>query len=395
METTLAVNPGSSSRKYALYCDGRLALEIHFEDTDNGYQMSSQESGSQQIFESISKDDFADSFKKMADLVDKYLFKIAAGTLQIIAIRVVAPGTFFQKHQGVTGDYLAELKKCETSAPIHIPAILREVTAAGTYFKQAKIIATSDSFFHSEMPDKAREYSIAAEDTQAHDMYKFGYHGLSVASVVRRIHAVIGQDPDRMIVCHVGNGVSVTAVKKGKSVDTTMGFSPTSGLLMGSRAGDIDATALLELMRVKHWRPKDAELYINTRCGLTGIAGESDIRRLLDRRSKNDVAATKAIAQFAYSIQKAIAAQTVALGGVDVLVLTATAVTRSAELRSFILTGLEYLGVKVSADRNDLLVGKDGVISVRNSAVKVVVMKTDEMGEMAQIAHHINLATTE
>ena len=207
-----------------------------------------------------------------------------------------------------------------------------------------------------------------------------------MASVVRRIHSVIGIDPERMIVCHIGSGTSVTAVKNGKSVETSMGFSPTSGLPMSSRAGDLDAAALLELMRLKHWRPRDAEVYINTNGGLAGLSGESDIRRLLDRRVQKDKKAILALDKFSYSIQKEIAAQTVSLGGVDALVLTATAAVRSNELRSLVMSRLGHLGMQISEDRNSALVGKDGVISVRNSPVKVVVMRTDEMGEMAQVA---------
>jgi acetate kinase len=126
-------------------------------------------------------------------------------------------------------------------------------------------------------------------------------------------------------------------------------------------------------------------MYINTNGGLAGMAGEGDIRRLLDRRAQNDAVASHALDVFAYNIQKAIAAQSVALGGLDVIVLTATAATRSSELRSLVLDGLSHLGVQVSKDRNDMLVSKDGVISVRNSAVKVVVIRTDEMGEMSYV----------
>jgi acetate kinase len=168
-----------------------------------------------------------------------------------------------------------------------------------------------------------------------------------------------------------------------------MGFSPMSGLPMGSRAGDVDASALLELMRAKHLRPKDVEMYLNTRGGLSGIANEPDLRKLLDRRSQNDEAAVEALDIFTYAIQKSIAAQTVALGGLDVLVFTATAGTRSSEIRCMVLKGLEHLSIKINKDRNEMLVGKDGVISARNSAVKVVVMRTDEMGEMCHMASQV------
>ncbi len=392
MATTLVVNPGSSSRKYALYRSGQPVLDIRFENTNNGFEMCSQTSGTQQICEAIKETEFSDAFARVVDAVDSYLFREERGKkLDAVVIRVVAPGTFFQRHAIIDDSYVAELKRRENTAPLHIPIIMREVESARRHFKLVKIIAASDSAFHSELPPIAREYSIATEDANQFDIHRFGYHGLSVASIVRRIHALIGQDPEKLIVCHIGSGTSVTAVKNGKSVETTMGFSPSSGLPMGSRAGDIDAAALLELIRVKHWRPIDAEMYINTNGGLTGMAQESDIRRLLDRRAQNDATARHALDVFAYNIQKAIAAQTVALGGLDVIVLTATAAIRSSELRSIILQGLSHLGVQVSKDRNDLLVGKDGVISVRNSPVKVVVMRTDEMGEMAQVAERMAL----
>ncbi len=389
MGATLVVNPGSSSRKYSLYCDGTLALELRFEDTKTGFEVCTLISGTKQACESLEEDDFFDSFGRVYDEVDKFLFREKQGRLDSIAIRVVAPGTYFQEHAVITDEYMQKLKEAETVAPLHIPTIIKEINNAKKYFKGTKLIAASDSAFHRDMPGRAREYSISADDAKENDIHRFGYHGLSVASIVRRIHSIIGVDPERMIVCHIGSGVSVTAVEKGKSVDTTMGFSPASGLPMSSRAGDLDSVALLELIRIKHWRPRDAETYINTSGGLVGISGESDIRRLLDKRSKNDEMATLALDKLSYSLQKAIASMAVALEGVDVLVFTATAAVRSSELRGMVMSRLEHLGMFVSSDRNDLHVGKDGVISLRNSPVKVVVMRTDEMGEMAQIAYQM------
>lgn len=388
MGTTLVVNPGSSSRKYTLYSDGKSVLKLHFERTNTGFEMCSQVSGTQQICESIKEVEFSKAFGKVAESVKAYLTHESDGKrLDKVVVRVVSPGTAFQKHSKVDEDYIHALRKMEPVAPLHLPTILSEIQKIKEHFPEVCLIAASDSAFHSKMPPRAREYSIDTEDIKQFDIHRFGYHGLSVSSIVRRIHSIIGLEPERMIVCHVGSGTSVTAVKNGVSVETTMGFSPSTGLPMGSRAGDIDAAALIELMRVKNLRPAEANMYINTSGGLSGIAKDSDIRRLLDRRSQNDATATQALDIFAYNIQKAIAAQTIALGGLEVLVLTATAAIRSSELRHIILRDLSHLGIKISSDRNDLLVGKDGVISVRNSQVKVVVMRTDEMGEMAHIAN--------
>ncbi len=393
MATTLVVNPGSSSRKYALYQDGQLIIELQFEDTHAGFEFCEKTIKTQQICESITQSDFANAFEKVAEEVERHLFHIGTPQrLDAVSIRVVAPGSYFQQHRLIDEQYLVELKKREVSAPLHVPVMLREIKEIKKHFPHTALVGASDSAFHCQMPSRAREYSIAREDIEQFDVHRFGYHGLSVASVVRRIHAVIGRDPDRMVVCHVGNGTSVTAVKQGQGVETSMGFAPGSGLPMGSRAGEIDTAALLELMRIKHWRPSEAEMYINSSGGLAGMSGDSDIRRLLDRRAKHDDVASHALDVFAYHIQKEIAAQTVALGGLDVLVLTATASVRSAELRKLILAGLAHLGIQLSDDRNDLHVGKDGVISVRNSPVKVVVMRTDEMGEMAYIAEQLTVS---
>ena len=348
-------------------------------------------SGTRHDCESVTESDFKSSSSYVAEAVESYLENETEQTkLDCIVVRVVAPGTYFQRHAEIDKEYLKQLEKSALSAPLHTPAIIEEIKQLQKAFKNIPLIAASDSFFHRNMPAKARDYSLPEVDSDKFDIYRFGYHGLSVASIIRRIHPLIGRDPERVVVCHVGSGTSVTAVKKGWSVETTMGFSPSSGLVMGSRAGDLDGSALLELMRVKNLELREALTYINQRGGLVGLAEESDIRHLLDRRAHHDPVATGAIDTFVYGIQKAVAAQTVALGGLDVLVLTATAAVRSIELRRLILAGLTHLGLQVSDDRNNLLVGKDGLISTRNSAVKVVVMQTDEMGEMLGIAKQFN-----
>lgn len=392
MGATLVVNIGSSSKKYALYAEDQSVIELRYEETDSGFEMCSRQSGTQQVCEAVQEEEYSTAFMRVAEDVKRQLMHEAVGKkLDRAVIRVVAPGTFFQKHAVVDDNYVSELKKRESAAPLHIPYILKEITEIRKFFPGTPIIAASDSAFHSQMPPRAREYSILVDDVNTYDIHRFGYHGLSVSSVVRRIHPIIGQDPERMIICHIGGGTSVTAVRNGKGVETTMGFSPSSGLPMGSRAGDLDAAAMIELMRVKNLRPADAEMYINTNGGLSGMAKDADIRRLLNRRAQNDAVATHALDVFAYKIQKEIAAQTVALGGLDALVLTATAAVRSSELRSLVLDGLSHLGVNISKDRNDLLVGKDGTINMRNSEVKVVVMRTDEMGEMSFIASQFDV----
>lgn len=390
MGTTLVVNPGSSSKKYALYSDGVLQLETRFENTESGFEGCLQVSGSQQVCQPIKQEEFDSAIERVAQEVTTFTASRRLAAVGEVVVRVVAPGTFFQSHATIDDAYVAELRKRELSAPLHVPTILREIVSIKKYFPDVALMAASDSAFHAELPARSREYSLPPADADRFDIHRFGYHGLSIASIVRRIHPLIGLDPEKMVVCHIGNGVSVTAVKSGRSVDCTMGFSPNTGLPMGSRGGDIDTAALLELMRVKNLRPAEADMYLSSSCGLQGLFGESDIRHLLERRAQTDTVAAHTLEVFAYSIQKAIAAATISLGGLEVLVLTATAAVRSSELRSLILGGLKHLGVEINQERNDFYVGKDGVVSVRNSPVKVVVMRTDEMGEMVRVAKELS-----
>lgn len=385
MGITLVVNPGSSSKKYALYKDGQTVLEYSYEGVESGYEVCTQKRGGQQTCESIMPFTFQTAFAHVAKAVQEYCVSDSC-TVGAIAIRVVAPGTSFQKHARIDEAYIATLRSKEQTAPLHIPAILKEIEACKEYFPSTPLIAASDSAFHASLPLVAREFSLRREDAATLDIHRFGYHGLSVASVVNRVHSITGQDPARLVVCHVGSGVSVTAVKNGSSVETTMGYSPVSGIPMGTRASDIDPGAFLEIMRQKNMRPSEATVYLNTGGGLAGLAGDGDIRRLLDRRAKGDMSATMALDLFVYRIQKAIAASTVSLQGIDGLVLTGTAAFRSSELRSKITGNLSYLGIDIDSNRNDVLVGKEGVVSVHNAKVKVVVMRTDEMREMARIA---------
>jgi acetate kinase len=385
MGVTLVVNPGSSSKKYALYREGQVVLELTFEGGEIGYEVCTQKRGGQQACEAINSGDFTDAFARLAKEVAQYC-QAEKCPLSVIAVRVVAPGTVFQKHALIDEHYLTLLRESADAAPLHIPAIIDEIEHCQRHFGGAPIIATSDSAFHASLPIIAREFAIKRADAAALDIHRFGYHGLSIASIVNRVHSVIGQDPVRMVVCHVGSGVSVTAVKNGMSVETTMGYSPVSGIPMGTRASDLDAGAMLEIMRGKSISVHEATMYVHKEGGLLGLAGDGDIRRLLDRRSKGDMSATTALELFAYRIQKAVAASTVSLQGIDALVLTGTAAIRSAELRLLITAHLSYLGIEIDSNRNDVLVGKEGVINIHNPKVKVIVMRTDEMREMARIA---------
>jgi acetate kinase len=163
----------------------------------------------------------------------------------------VAPGTYFQQHRLIDESYLAKLRDLSQVAPLHVPHLIAEIEATLQILPKATLVGISDSAFHASMPRVSRNYSLPGEDAEKFDIYHFGYHGLSVASVLKKADELNKSPLSRVIVCHIGSGVSVTAVKDGKSIDTTMGYAPGSGLLMGTRAGDLPTGALLSLNATK------------------------------------------------------------------------------------------------------------------------------------------------
>ena len=302
-----------------------------------------------------------------------------------MGIRVVAPGTFFQKHHIVDGAFLRQLREREPAAPLHIPHTLIELEVILRELPFAKIVAVSDSAFHATMPAVARDYSIEKKDSTDFDIHRFGYHGISVASVDETLRQKEQPIPRRLVIAHVGSGVSMTALRDGVSIDTTMGFAPDSGLIMGTRVGDSDAGMLLELMRVKNMRLFDTLTYVQGRGGLKGMAGESDFRQILEHATHEEPDALAALKHFVYRFQKQLGAYAVALGGLDVVVLTATAVERSALLRTHLLTQLDWFGITLDTALNETLVGGDGVITTASSAISVHVIRTQELREMLRV----------
>ncbi len=382
MAFTLVINPGSSSKKFALYRDTALLINAYVERSQDGFEMCTAVSGTQQRCELLPKYSYKDSMQLFLNLA---LERTELGSLEAITkvgLRVVAPGTYFQQHRIVDTDYIYNLTKATTGAPLHIPLVMQEIEATRSFLPGATIVAVSDSAFHATLPPESRRYSLPVGDMVDSDVYHFGYHGVSLASVFRKAKRFPAACLERTIVCHIGSGVSVTALRDGKSVDTTMGYSPGSGLLMGSRAGEVPADALLALMSAKNLGPHEALAYLQKEGGLLALGGEADLRLLLERRSKGDEAATAAIKSFVYNIKKAIGSFVAILGGVDTVIFTATAAERSSILRALIISGLEPLGITLDADKNDDCVSRDAVISSPSAQIQVLVLKTNEAEEI-------------
>lgn len=386
MAFTLVVNPGSSSKKYALFADGVARLTMRFERTPLGFEQCTEIGTTRQKCEGVSADTFSEALSHCLAVAQSSGLVADLSQIEAVIVRVVVPGTAFQRHGVIDEMYLHRLKDQEGAAPLHIPHTLREIAAVRQALPEAQLLAASDSAFHATLPLSARTYSIEPSLAAEFDVFRFGYHGLSVASVVRRHHAVVGYEPTRAIVCHVGSGVSVTAVAAGKSVATTMGYAPGTGLPMASRAGDLDSSALLALMRARSWRPLDAETYLSTHGGLRALSGTPDLRLVIEAAARCEHAAMHALDHYVAHLAAAVATAAVSLGGIDSLIFTATAGERSSFLRARVAEKLAFLGVTLDEAKNAQAHSKDALISAHGSQVKMAIIRTDEMGEMALIA---------
>ena len=379
MDTTLVINPGSSSKKYALFRNGREVLNVLFEHTREGYGTCVEVDGERQHCEDVTEKAYGEALGEAVAIAVREGVVKSVKEITSVGIRIVAPGTYFEKHRTITEDYLGYLRALEATAPLHVPHTLHELTALGEVLPNVPVVGVSDSAFHSTMPEYARRYSIPEKDAEAYDVYRFGYHGISVSSVVREAGELLGGIPERTVVCHVGSGVSVTALRGGKSIDTTMGFAPGDGLVMGTRAGDVSTGALLYLMKVKGMDAVEAEEYVNGEGGFKGLLGQNDLRIVLDRVARGDASARVAIEIFTYHVKKSIGAFAAALGGLDLIVLTATAAERNPTVRALVAGGLEHLGVVLDYRENEALAGRPGTITTEESRAKGLVIHTAEM----------------
>lgn len=387
----LIVNPGSASRKYALYIGAIEAFQAYFEAEDGGFVVTKKNADHEEKIK-ISEREFDESAEKTL------AFLIADGIIadkneiSAVGFRIVASGDYFIKTKLIDGEYVKKLTEVQEMAPLHISAALSEIQKFTTLIKGVPFVGVSDSAFHAAMPEKARIYALPIEITRELGIYRFGYHGISVQSVLRIARELIGKIPSRIIVCHLGSGSSITAVKDGKCLDTSMGFTPLEGVVMGTRPGDVDAGALIYLAKKLNLSPGELDEFLNHKCGLLGLSGKTnDVRELIVLSKKGDENARRALEIFVYRVQKYIGAYFAALGGLDLLIFTAAIGERSAIIRDLICQELEALGVKIDNEKNSRTIEKDGFIESGESAVKIAAIKTDEMAEIAREMIGLNL----
>ncbi len=296
--------------------------------------------------------------------------------------RIVASGEYFKKTTLVTPEVLKTLEeKTFELAPLHNPAAATGLRACMEVMPETPMALVFDTSFHATMPEKAYLYGIAYEDYKEYGVRRYGAHGTSHKFVSAEAAKYLGKKPEQLkiVTCHLGNGSSISAVDGGKCIDTSMGFTPLAGVMMGTRSGDIDASAVEFLARKKGLNHSEAVTYLNKKCGVAGISGVSSDFRDLDEGAKNgNKRCALALDMFNYQTKKFVGAYAAAMGGLDCIVFTAGIGENSPNVREGVLEGLEFLGVKF--DKNENAKRTDGIheISTKDSKVKVLVIPTNE-----------------
>jgi len=300
--------------------------------------------------------------------------------LDAVGHRVVHGGERFNSSVLLTEDVLAEVTKCIDIAPLHNPPNLKGIQAMEELIPGIPQVGVFDTAFHQTMEPKAYMYGIPYPLYKKYGIRRYGFHGTSHRYVTKRACDLLGVDynTQKIISCHLGNGASVAAVKNGKSVDTSMGFTPVEGLVMGTRSGDLDVGVVLYIMEKEEIGIKSANTLFNKHAGMLGITGvSSDMREIEMAKDKGDERATLALDMYNYKVKKYIGSYIAAMGGLDILIMTGGIGENADTTREGVLSDMEFLGISLDHKKNKGF-RKEGVISTPDSKVKIIVVPTDE-----------------
>lgn len=380
----LVVNCGSSSLKYQLInMDNEevmakgLVEKIGLPDSQLTHKWNGQK---KEIKQSIP--DHQVAVKLVLDILTDAECGVIKSMDAIDAVghRVVHGGEEFAASTLITDEVMKALEKCSAMAPLHNPPNIIGINACKAIMPGVPQVGVFDTAFHQTMPAKAFMYGLPYELYKEDHIRRYGFHGTSHRYVAGEVAKVMGVPVEklRIINCHLGNGSSLAAIKYGKCVDTTMGFTPLAGVLMGTRCGDIDPAIVLNVMDNHHLSTKEMDTLMNKKSGVLGISGvSSDFRDLGQAAAEGNERAQLALDMFHYQVRKEIGAFAAAMGGVDVIAFTAGVGENGIEDRAAIAEGLEYLGAKLDPQRNNVR-GKDALISTDDSTVKMYVIPTNE-----------------
>ena len=378
----LVVNAGSSSLKYQLIemnDESVLAKGVCERIGQESSTLKHEAKGEKYKFDGLKMPTHIEAMKYLVDaLVDKKHGVISdMSEIEAVGHRVLLSGEDYDSSVKIDDAVMAVIKKNIGLGPLHIPANLMGIDACREIMPKVPMVAVFDNTFHSTMPDYAYMYAIKYEDYKKYGIRKYGYHGTSHMFITGEAEKLLGKKEYKLVVCHLGNGASVSAVKNGKCIDTSMGLTPLEGLVMGTRCGDIDAAVVEYLMQQTGWDIHKVTNYLNKSCGVDGISGVgSDFRDITAAMEKGNDRARLAVEMFAYRVKKYVGAYAAALGGLDCIAFTGGIGEHVEIVREKVLDGLEFLGVTYDKKKNKN--AGDGIVELSTGKTKVYIIPTNE-----------------
>lgn len=381
----LVVNCGSSSLKYQLFDmtdESVLAKGLVERIGIDGSVLTHQPAGKDKTVINADIKNHSIAIKLVVEALTNAEHGVIASMKEISAVghRVVHGAEKFASSVLITPAVMQALEECIEMAPLHNPPNILGVNACAELMPGVPQVGVFDTAFHQTMPKKAYIYGLPYEAYEKHRVRRYGFHGTSHKFVAQSVAELLGKDVAelKIVTCHLGNGSSIAAVQNGKVIDTSMGFTPLEGLVMGTRCGDVDPAVLPFLMKKEGLSVEDIDNYINKKSGVLGISGvSSDFRDIEGAAEAGNERAQLALDIFAYRVRKYIGSYAAAMGGVDAIVFTAGLGENSVSMRATIMEGLEFLGTKICPERNNVR-GKAREISVDASKVKVFIVPTNE-----------------
>ncbi|RXJ99064.1 acetate kinase [Arcobacter sp. CECT 8986] len=378
----LILNAGSSSLKFQLMnhathdvfasgiaerigIDGKLVIESRTK-TKREVNLPTHKEAIEVVLESLVKGEH-----KVIDSVEK--------DIDAIGHRVVHGGEYFSKSVIVDDDVISKLEQLVPLAPLHNPAHIMGIKICRELMPGKPNVAVFDTAFHQTMTPSTYMYAVPYEDYEKFGVRKYGFHGTSHHFVSKEACKLLNDKNAKVVVCHLGNGSSICAVKDGKSVDTSMGLTPLEGLVMGTRSGDLDPAVISYLMEKKQMSAQDIIDYLNKKSGLLGVSGiSSDLREIIQASENGDERATLAIDLKSTRIKKYICSYAGVLGGIDAICFTAGVGENASIIREKVCENLEFMGIEIDKERNDARQSGTREVSSDNSKVKVFVIPTNE-----------------
>ena len=327
--------------------------------------------------------DHSSAISEILDAITCGQFGVVSHKSEISAVghRVVHGAEHFTESVLITENTIKQIEACIELAPLHNPHNLKGILVCKKLLPGIPQIAVFDTAFHQTMEDYVYTYALAYRYYEKYRFRRYGFHGTSHFYVAHKAAEIVGKDIQelKIITCHLGNGASVAAVKYGKSIDTSMGFTPLEGLIMGTRCGDVDPAMVLFIMEKEGLSPHECDMLMNHECGLIGVSGiSSDMRDLITAYKEGNNRARLALQMYTYRIRKYIGMYSASMNGVDVIVFTGGIGENAALIRSMCCNNMEYLGIDFDEEKNEKIIGTEGELTAQNSKVRVLCIPTNE-----------------